>query len=329
MGYRCPDSGSCNASTLHFGKQVDGAAWQFRQYIDNHSRWTYRVNGTYDIDGVMVSPSNIATAALYNYTPHQSGNRSFWRIWQDFWGNNYPDGSIVQVKGESTVWLIEYGERRAITSRAVLLSRFQPKQLLAITQTDLEKYSIGAPLKFTNFSLLRNPQGTIYLLVDDEIRKIASPEVFRKIGFNWEEVDDVSNDDLLPYTLGREITVNSMYPTGALLQNKANGGVYYVENGIKHPLHAREFLKVNYSEKRIIQVAATDLDAFATGAPILFPDGTLIKANNAPAVYVIAAGKRRPIMSEKAFAKFGYRWDNVIVTSQKAVELHELGTALD
>jgi len=34
MGYRCPDGGSCSPKTLHFGKQVDGAAWQFRQYYN-------------------------------------------------------------------------------------------------------------------------------------------------------------------------------------------------------------------------------------------------------------------------------------------------------
>ena len=56
MGYRCPDSGKCNESTLHFGKQVDGASWQFRRYMDNPKDWHYQAGQEYEIDSYIIKP---------------------------------------------------------------------------------------------------------------------------------------------------------------------------------------------------------------------------------------------------------------------------------
>ena len=329
MGYRCPDNGSCNNSTLHFGKQVDGAAWQFRQYMDNPTKWHYQAENTYDIDGYTISPVNTATAGLYNYTPHQSGNKRFWLIWQDYWGLNYPDGSLVKTSDTPGVWLIKYGTKKLIRSWAVLISRFDPKKILTISQTDLEKYEVGPEIKFPNYSLLQTPANKIYLVVHDEIRYITSPEVFRIIGFNPEEVENVEEIDLIGYQKGIDITIQSIYPTGALLQNDQNGGVYYVENGIKHPIYSPEILKANYPNKVLTQVAPEEFDQYELGLPVKFKDGELIKAKDKSEVYVITNGNRRWIKTAEAFANYSYKWDNIIITSQQAVNIHPLDEEIE
>ncbi|OGY45859.1 MAG: hypothetical protein A2731_01925 [Candidatus Buchananbacteria bacterium RIFCSPHIGHO2_01_FULL_39_8] len=324
MGYRCPDDGVCNPSTLHFGKQVDGAAWQFRQYMDNPLAWNFRADESYNIDGWIIRPVNTATAGLYNYTPHYSGNQRFWQIWQDYWGKNYPEGSLVKVADDPGVWLIQYGSRRLITAWAVLLSRFDPRKILTISRTDLEKYEIGPSIKFPNYSLLGLPDGKIYLVVDDEIRYITSPEVFRIIGFNPEEIELVTEVDLVGYEVGKDITAQSIYPTGALLQDKTSGGVYFVEDGIKQPIYSKEIMEANFPKRILTQVSPEELDQYQTGAPVKFKDGELIKSREGSEVYVISNGNRRWIKSEEAFAKYSYKWDNIIVTSQQAVNIHPL-----
>jgi len=329
MGYRCPDSGSCNPSTLDFGKQVDGAAWQFRQYFNNPFNWNYQKDQTYAIDDFLVTPVNQATACLYNYTPHYSGNQRFWQIWQSYWGRDYLDGSLLKGYDNPAVWLIQYGSRRLITSWGVLISRFDPKKIIAVSQTDLEKYEVGPPIKFYNYSLLESPDGKIYLLVDDRLRHIASPEVFRIIGFNPEEVIKVEQADLAGYKYGADITTSSIYPTGALIQNNKTGGVYYVEDGIKQPIYSREILDANFKGKVLTPVSPEELDQYQIGLPVKFKDGELIKANNDSRIYVIADGLRHWIKSESAFAKFAYKWDNVIVTTQQAVEIHLLGEDIE
>jgi hypothetical protein len=329
MGYRCPDSGGCNPKALGFGKQVDGAAWQFQQYYLTPDNWTYRINQLYEIDGFLVIPANQATANLYNYTPHYSGNDRFFLIWQKYWGRNYPDGSLMKTKDNPAVWLVQYNLRRLITSWGALISRFDPKTILIVSRTDLEKYEIGPPIKFNNYSLLHLPTGPIYLLTDDELHHIVSQEVFRKIGFSLEEIIDVSESDLAGYKFGSDITTDSIYPTGALLQNKDGQEIYFVQNGIKQIVISPEIMKSRFNDKKIIKVGLNELAGFETGEPVKFRDGDLVSAVNDPKVYVISNGFRRWLKSEKVFAKFGYKWDNMITTSQAAVELHPLGEDIE
>ncbi len=327
MGYRCPDSGSCNVSTLDFGKQVDGATWQFRQYLDRPQDWFFKVGETYDVDGgsYFIKPVTTATAGLYNYTPHYSGNLRFWNIWQDYFGKNFPEGSLVKAHNNPGVWLVQYGTRRLITSWGVLVSRFDPDRILTVSQTDLEKYTVGPSIKFHNFSLLGAPDGKVYLLVNDELRHITSPEVFRSIGFNPEEIEPIEETDLIGFRFGSDITVDSTYPTGALLQNNKTGGVYFVENGVKQPIVAREIMTARFPDRLLTQVSPDILDQYDSGVPVSFADGELVKSTADSKIYVIADGFKRWIKTEEAFAKFGYKWDNVVVTSDQALAVHPLG----
>ena len=329
MGYRCPDDGICNPRSLGFGKQVDGAAWQLRQYFGNPLSWTYQLGGTYIIDNHIITPINQATANLYNYTPHYSGNSRFWQIWQDYWGRNYPDGSLLKTADNPGVWYVQYGTKRLITSWGVLLSRFEPKKIIIVSRTDLEKYEAGPPIKFYNYSLLALADGKTYLLVNDQLRYITSPAVFRTIGFNPEEVEMVEAADLVGYRYGPDITAETIYPTGALLQDKTTGGVYFVENAIKQPIYSREIMAANFPGRVLTQVSPEELDQYQTGEPVKFRDGELIKSVNDSKVYVIADGYRRWIKTEETFVKFGYRWDNIITTSQQAVNVHLLGEDIE
>lgn len=91
MGYACPDSGGCDSKYAGFTNQVDGAAFQLRYNYDcsqvgescpKNKLFTassgYRVGDTMTFDGTAVTLYNRATASLYRYTPHISGNRSFY-----------------------------------------------------------------------------------------------------------------------------------------------------------------------------------------------------------------------------------------------------------
>ena len=81
MGYACPDSGGCDPKYAGFTKQVEGAAFQLRNNYNGATtkKFTdYQVGQTMTFDGVATFLANRATAALYRYTPHSSGNKSFY-----------------------------------------------------------------------------------------------------------------------------------------------------------------------------------------------------------------------------------------------------------
>jgi hypothetical protein len=331
-GYGVCDSCSMEDPALAkykgFANQVDYAAANFRYFLENGKGLNgYRKAGVASvIDGITVIPSNDATASLYNYTPHISAQRNFWLTWQRYFVRHYPSGSLVTAEPDiKGYWLIRYGERRLIVSGAVLASRFDAKNLIRVGANDLLAYPVGKPIKFANYSLLRSPGGTVYLIVDDERRGFSSKDVFRKLGFSASEVDDASWEDLNAYKEGKPLTMASAYPFGALLQDPKTGGVYFVRDGVKSPLYGKELLALYFKSRKIKKATAEELSGFALGEPIRLADGELVKTASTSSIYVISDGKRLPIPSADQFEKQGWKWENVRVVSDKVLSLSPLG----
>ncbi|HOZ56335.1 MAG TPA: hypothetical protein PLH29_03865 [bacterium] len=334
-GYGCPDGGGCNERWRGFGKQVNSAALQFYDYIVNPQFYSYKAGNTYNITNtnkpdMAVTPLNNATAALYNYTPHvYNGNYNFWKLWRRYFTVLYPNNTLLQVKGESGVWLIQDGKKRPFLTRGALTSRFDINKIIQVNEADLEKFPTGAPIKYPQYSLVRSPRGTVFLLVDDKKRGFTNQEALRKIGVNPEEIIEASWEDLNIYKDGEPITATTSYPTGALLQDKKTGGVYYVSDGTKAPIWDRILLTTKFKYKLITPVDPKKLESYKTIEPAIFNDGELLKSASSPSVYVIDSKTKRPFISGEIFEKLGYKWSNVITVSDKILDLYPLGSAID
>jgi hypothetical protein len=336
-GYGCFDGSACQERWRGFGKQVYSAAAQFRYYIDNIDEYnyqpgkTFRICNDYNDACASVTPQNASTAALYVYTPHLHGNELFKSLWDRYFYTSstfFPDGALLQAKGDPTVWLIQDGKKRGFSTKAALLSRYSESNIQTIASSTLDGIPVGNPIEFAANTLLKSPDGTMYLLTEKTKRKIASPEVFRAIGFNPQEADDATSAQLAAIPDGLDITIKDTYPTGALLQNNKNGGVYYVENGTKYPLWSKDIITVNFPKRKIYPASPTQLATYLDGNPIGFKDGTLLKTAGAPDVYVISNGNKLRITDEKTFNFYGYKWKNIITTSDKVLAIHPDGPAL-
>lgn len=334
MGYGCPDASACNPYFKGFGKQVNSAALQFRWYMLNPNSYNFKEGGTYTFKNqygtinnntIQVTIENKATAALYNYTPHvYNGNYNFWIIWNRYFpGQGYPNGTVLKV--DNDYYLIQNGIKRKFASVSVLSSRFDPAKAVSVGISDLSAYDEGAPIRFHNYSIIMSPDGKLYLLVDDQKRLFSSTATFKQLGFNIEEIQNASWQDINSYQNGKEITIASAYPTGALLQNKKTGGVYFVMEETKAPIIDKIFLKTKFKNKTIFPVSEEELNSYQTVAPVLFDNGELLKANNSPAVYLVQDGQLRAFLSGNIFEELGYQWKNVLIVPEKIISLYSLG----
>ncbi len=312
-----------------FANQVESAAYQKVYYTTNPDKFSYRIGSPADIDGQLVIPENNATAALYNYTPHLHGNENFWKLWTRYFGKFYPDGTVVQEDGSTAVWLLQDGKKRLFASVGALMSRYSTSQIVHIKKGDIDKYSTGDPIKFAQYSLLKSPKGAIFLIVDDKRYGITSKKVFGQIGFNPEEVSKASDKDLADIPLGGLITKADDSPRGQLFQDKKTGGIFFVKQGIKHPIWAPEILAVNFPYDKKIAKTTKQLDAIPTGEPTIFEDGTIITSPGSPSIYIISNGLKRPIASKAAFDTLGFQQENVVHTSDRALSLHLDGDPID
>ena len=330
-GYGCPDGQACNSRWQGLGKQVNSAALQFFDYMQNPTHYTYRAGQTYTITNtgrppMEITPMNQATAALYNYTPHvYNGNYNFWKLWIRYFTFNYPNNTLLQARGEPGVWLIQNGAKRPFLTKGALTSRYDINKVIQVNKSELDRYPTGASLKFPQYSLIRSPRGTVFLLVDDTRRGFASSEAFRLIGYNPEEIINASWEDINAYEEATPITATSSYPTGALLQDKSTGGVFWVSDGTKAPLWDAVLLKTKYRGMSITQESPEKLSSYESVDPAIFNDGELIKTSISPAVYVIDKKKTRAIVSGDIFEKLGYKWENIISVPTNIFNLYGVG----
>jgi hypothetical protein len=364
-GYGCPTGQTCNPYWKGFGKQVNSAALQIADYMENPNGYNFKVNNIYiakdkysklksieeavrdgSYNSIVSSPGfvtvtieNQATAALYIYTPHvYNGNYNFYRLYNSYFSNPiteetpisikpklYPDGALLKTVDSPGIWLIENGKKRPFINYSSFISRFSPNQVITTTQEILDAYPQGENIKFPDYSLVQTPDEKIYLLVGKEKRPFESLSTFKMIGFHEDEIESASQSELNGYIIGQAITATSTYVTGALLQDITTGGVYYVENGTKAPLLDRAFLETKFKDQDIIRVNPEILNKYTKVSPILFPDGTLLKSSTFPAVYLISNGTKRAFISEEIFKKLGYSDANIITVSSQVLYQYPLG----
>ena len=334
MGYAVCDSCSKRDPRIKkykgFAQQVFYAAERIREsYLTDLQKKGRTVAGigpgkTATIDGEPVVPKNAATAVLYTYTPHFEGNENFVRIWRDWFVPDYPDGSLLQNKADGGVWLIQNSVKRPIASRTVLLSRFNEKNIIKVQPSVLETFVRGSAISFPNYSLLRIPTGDIYLLSDETLRLISSEEIFRGIGFSMDDVVEVSENDLIPFAIGTPIDSVDASAQGILMQNAKNGGVYFVESGVKHPIPSPEVLKARFNKWPMQKKTELELEAYGTGSPVVFPDGMLVSQKGSKTVYVISNKQKRKV-ADDAFKFLGYDKAQIVFTNAATLALHEQG----
>ncbi len=312
-----------------FALQVDRGAGGTRFYFDNPDKFRFQTGKTYTIDNTEVTIKNDATRALYTYTPHLHGNEMLAAIWEKWFSVNYLDGALLQDSENGSIWLIRDGEKHLFKSKSVFLSRYSSfNRVIAVNPSELNKYLLGSPIAYPNYSLLQIPTGGIYLLDDDTLRPIDSRDTFKLIGFNKEEIIKVALDDITSYKIGEPVTKNDLYPTGALFQDNKTGGVYFVKSGIKYPVPTRDFLKIYYKNKKITPLDPKELNHYETGAALKLNDGELVSIQGQPTVYFISNGIRRPFDSYETFESMGFKTENIISLDQKTLDLHPLGEPL-
>lgn len=292
-------------------------------------------------DYQLIIPQNKITAALYTYNPYRGGtmvdgykigaNYNFWKIWNDWFEQSIfrPTGTLLKANNSDKVYLIQNGVKRHFATFSSLITRYDPANIITVEPAELDQYEPGAEIKFSQYSLLQDSQGNIYLLVEDSLRKISSMEVFRTLGFNPEEVELVEDEDLDGLSFGAEITLSSAYPTGALIKDVVSGGVYYVRSGIKYPIFSKEILNANFPGQPILSGHGDELDKYPKGEAVKFKDGSLIKSKESDVVYFISGGRKLPIADADAFTSRDYDWGKIIETNAAAVEIHPTGETLE
>ena len=141
-GYGCPDTAACSEKYYGFKNQIRNAASLFRVVMDGNSSY-YPIgynNVRYSPDPACGSSTvyinNLATSALYRYTPYQPnagalaagygtapcgayGNRNFYLYFEDWFGDITEEG-VLELPKSSSITEGDYVIRSALRADAVV-----------------------------------------------------------------------------------------------------------------------------------------------------------------------------------------------------------------
>jgi len=314
-----------------FGKQLDSAVGIMRWYYDhkNSESWIKQEGKTYTVSGEAIRPESDATGFLYTYTPHIQGNENFWKLWQAWFDQTYTEGSLIKTANDSTVYLIQDGKRRPFKSMSALVTRFDPSRIITVPSSELLRYEESTAITLPNYAILRNGSD-FYLLDYDVLRKFKSESVVKYLGFNPDEMIDISSSDLKGFTISPEvITAEIQSVTGKLVSFKEDpGSLYYLKQDTFHPLYDPAIAKANFPNLTPETVPLSVLKDYTEGTPIKFQDGTLFGVKGYNEVYVVDHGKKRHIASAEVFLGLGYKWNQVIWTNSVVGSLFDRGEPL-
>jgi hypothetical protein len=117
-----------------------------------------------------------------------------------------------------------------------------------------------------------------------------------------------------------------IHPNGTLIKAIDANTVYLIKNGQKCPFPSESIFKAyGYGWHEIILVSATALANYPDGPPVEIPEGSLVKSDTDPAVYIIEGSNKRHIANEQVFIGLGYSWSNIWTVPENILANYTLG----
>jgi len=325
-GYGVCDSCSTSDPNLArhrgFGRQVDNAAGVMRWYYQNSDQgYIKKKDVPVLIDGQQVIPQSWATAFLYTYTPHLHGNRNFWRIWDTWFSQVYPNGTVFKSASTSDYWLLQEGKRRRFASRAALITRADPRTAITVPEIEIINYEIGPEITFSNYSILQTSSSSFYLVDNDELRPFDSTDTVRRLGYNPQEFIETTEEEISVLQRGTIITASTTAPQGIIYQITDRGNHYYLlKDNALYPIINSRIIETNFNQLKVERHQSSELAQYSIAESFVnFKDGTLLKIRDMNKIYVIEQGRKRAIADNETFLAMGYKQSNVVTVDMSYV----------
>lgn len=313
-GYACPDTAPCDAQYYGFYNQVYKAAWQYQTYRLFPTSFSYRAGRVNNIlwnpnagcGGSPVYIENQATAGLYIYTPYQPnaaalrnpyglgdscssyGNRNFWRIFTDWFGNPQGGGWFAKTADSSTVYLLTADHKYAVPNGDILNAYWALGPYRTVSAAYLAQFTTGIPLG----QLVRDPTTGEIFYSDAGIRHhVLTCEQLVDYNTSCGSYIDLTPTQILGLRTGADLN--------RFVRSTATGAIYYVTAGKKSWIRSlADVYRLNGgSMPNLTDLGSTALATLADG-PDIVAAASYVKVASGITVYLVdGQSKLIPISS--------------------------------
>lgn len=229
-----------------------------------------------------------------------------------------PEGALIKDVNNS-VYLIEKGRERVFTS-ATLFNYLRYDWAKIKSDADASLYFSGDAMRYPSGTVVRSTDSpNVYLIENGNKRVFTSGVLFERLGYRWSNITTVDAVELNWYpTAG-----NMMYPSGALLRGVNTPMVYLIANGQKREITSATLLyKLGHSFADVFEVSSDVLSDYPTGVKATYPNGTLIKSAESPAVYRTSGSGKEEFTSLNVFNATGAKWSSIVEISRDELDFY-------
>lgn len=145
-------------------------------------------------------------------------------------------------------------------SEAAYQSRYPQGHTVAKTDSSIFRLypKQETPIGFRVGSLLSFADGVFIVTSETDMRPVGSAEIFLALGYRFEDVKAVSEEELGIYERGRIILLNTPYSDGTLFRDTASHTVFMIDQGLLRPIPDAHYLAFLESEQTPIEIHAED-----------------------------------------------------------------------
>lgn len=229
----------------------------------------------------------------------------------------HPPGTLLSdTTGAYTNW--------RVTSSLTALTRAAKFGTLPAVATGPAERSFapaGAPLTLRPATLLSGPDGAHYIWSGGTLRRFANDptatpaiDAFASLGYNTSAVipADQAVIDSLP--AGAPVEDVTVHPDGTVVKNLETGFKWVVSTGTLRPISTLA-RRSRYRSSEVVTAAAGDL-ALPIGTPYTIRPGTLVKATDGGAPWVIRSGTKQRFINWTLFGRMGFTTAMLVTSSQ-------------
>lgn len=284
-GYGCPDTADCDTQYYGFFNQLYNAAWQFKKYRYNPGGRQYQAGRVNTIQwhpnaacgSSQVYIENQATAGLYLYTPYRPnaaalanlygtgdacsayGNRNFWRLFNDWFGNTIQRTDLVRTAASTRVYLVVGSVKYPILDGDTYKSLSAIAPLAYVSQSFVDGLTTGRNMT----RLISDPSGNLFLI--DPVGRFHFTTCTQVADFGYKCPDSIQ---LLAGQVSRLANRGDLTNTVS-----TPDGLYRISGGARtQAVDAIAMKNAGYTERTSALAATSTIAPLRLGTPIMRDD---------------------------------------------------------
>ena len=117
------------------------------------------------------------------------------------------------------------------------------------------------------------------------------------------------------------------YPDSTLVQVDGEKGIWLIQSGQKRPFLSYSAFVSRFDPKKVVITDSASLESYPKGAPIKFPNYSLLKSSD-NSIYLIVNDEKRLIAGTDTFKKIGFSLDEVMDASAEDLASYKPGKDL-